>query len=52
MGLTFGQEKKYSPRDLLPYGLIGFTNSNFVGDLEDQKSVMGYYFFLNEVVVS
>lgn len=34
------------------YGLIGHMNSNFAGDLEDQKSVMGYYFFLNGTVVS
>lgn len=52
MRLTFGQERKRSPKDSLLYRLIDFANSNFVGDPEDQKSVIDYYFFLNGVVVS
>lgn len=53
MGLIFGQELvKQLPKNLLLYGLIGYTDSNFARNLEDQKSVMGYYFFLNRVVVS
>ncbi len=35
-----------------PYGLIGYTDSNFAGDPEDQKSVMKNCFFLNGAVVS
>ncbi len=34
-----------------PYGLIGYADSNFAGDPEDQKSVMGNCFFLNGAVV-
>ena len=49
LGLVYGQT---TVRDSLPYCLIGYTNSNFAGDPEDCKSVMGYYFFLNEAVVS
>lgn len=53
MGLVFGQElSNRLPRDPPPYGLIGFADSNFAGDLGDRKSVMGYCFFLNEAVVS
>lgn len=52
MELTFGQEQERLPRDLLSYRLIGFANSNFARDPEDRKSVMGYCFFLNRVVVS
>ena len=37
---------------LPPYGLIGYADSNFAGDPEDQKSVMGNSFFLNGAVVS
>lgn len=50
--LTFGQERDYLPRDLLSYKLIGFVDSNLVGDPEESKSIMGYSFFLNGVVVS
>ncbi len=53
MGLIFGRESNNRlPRDPPPYDLIGFANSNFAGDSEDQKSVMGYCFFLNRAVVS
>lgn len=53
MGLVFRQESRQglAPRDPPPYGLIGYANSNFVGDPEDRKLVMGYYFFLNRAVV-
>ena len=48
LGLVYGQ---ITARDSLPYGLIGYANSNFAGDPEDRKSVMGYCFFLNGAVV-
>ncbi len=35
-----------------PYSLIGYADSNFVGDPEDLKSVMGNCSFLNGAVVS
>ena len=41
-----------SPISLVPYGLIGYGDSNFAGDSEDRKSVIGYCFFLNSAVVS
>lgn len=41
-----------SPISPAPYGLIGYGDSNFAGDPEDRKSVMGYCFFLNGAVVS
>lgn len=40
------------PRDSLPYKLVRYANSNIARDPKDQKSVIGYYFFLNKVVVS
>lgn len=52
MKLSFGWEEKCLPKDLLPYKLICFANNNFARDLENWKSVMSYYFFLNRVVVS
>lgn len=53
IGLTFGRKlNNRLPRDPPPYGLIGFADSNFAGDPEDRKSVMGYCFFLNGAVVS
>ncbi len=53
MGLVFGQElSNRLLRDPPPYGLIGFADSNFAGDPEDRKSVMGHCFFLNRAVVS
>ena len=53
MGLIFGRESaERSPRDPSPYGLVGYADSNFAGDPEDRKSVMGYCFFLNGAVVS
>ena len=53
MGLIFGRESaEQLPRDPLPYGLVGYADSNFAGDPKDRKSVMGDCFFLNGAVVS
>ena len=50
--LIYGQRQDRSlPTLPAPYGLIGYGDSNFAGNPEDRKSVMGYYFFLNGVVV-
>ncbi len=52
MGLVFGRETANRlPKKPPLYGLLGYANSNFAGDSEDRKSVMGYCFFLNEAVV-
>lgn len=51
--LVYGQRPDgSSPTVPAPYGLIGYGDSNFAGDPEDRKSVMGYCFFLNGGVVS
>ena len=51
--LAYGHRPDGSSQIILtPYGLIGYSDSNFVGDPEDRKSVMGYCFFLNGAVVS
>ena len=51
--LVYGQRPDGSSPILpAPYGLIGYGDSNFAGDPEDRKSVMGYCFFLNGAVVS
>ena len=42
-GLIYGWENS-SPRDPSPFGLKGYANSNFVGNPEDRKLVMGYIF--------
>ncbi len=53
MGLIYGREiANRLPRELPPYSLVGYANSNFAGDPEDRKLVMGYSFFLNGAVVS
>lgn len=53
LGLVFGRQPNgQPPRDPPPYGLIGYADSNFAGDPEDRKSVMGYCFFFNGAVVS
>lgn len=52
MGLTFGRVTSRLPKDPPPYGLTDYADSNFAGDAEDRKSVMGYCFFLNGAVVS
>ena len=52
-GLIFGRKSNNRLlRDLPPYGLIGFIESNFAEDPKDRKSVMSYCFFLNGAVVS
>lgn len=50
--MTFSQKEKRLLRDLLHYRLIDFVDNNFIKDLKDQKSVIGYCFFLNKVVIS
>lgn len=39
-------------KKLPPYGLVKYLDSNFARDLENWKSVISYYFFLNRVVKS
>ncbi len=53
MGLIFGRVSinRRLLQDPSPYGLVGYTDSNLAGDSKDQKSVMGYHFFLNGAVV-
>lgn len=34
------------------YGLIRYANSNYAGNLEGQKFVMGHFFFIHKAVVS
>lgn len=34
-----------------PYGLVRYANSNYASNPKDCKSVMRYYFFVNEAVV-
>ncbi len=52
LGLVYGKTSDgRSPTLPLPYGLIGYADSNFADDPEDQKSVIGNCFFLNGVVV-
>lgn len=53
LGLIYGQRQDGSSLILsAPYGFIGYGNSNFAGDPEDRKSVMGYCFFFNGAVIS
>lgn len=52
MGLIFSQEiANCLPRKPPSYSLVDYADSNCAGDLEDRKSVMGYCFSLNGVVV-
>lgn len=52
LGLVYGRTSNERSPTLPPlYGLIGYADSNFVGNPEDQKSVMGNCFFLNGAVV-
>lgn len=51
LGLNYGDILKSdgqtkAPVTSSPYGLVGYTDSNYAGDLEDRKSVMGYFFYL------
>lgn len=39
------------PRNLSLYDFLSYVNSNFAGDLEDQKLVMGNCFFFNKEIV-
>lgn len=39
------------PRNPLSYELVGYADNNFARDTEDQKSVIGYFFFLNRAMV-
>lgn len=39
-------------KNLLLYNLINYINSNIARDPKDYKSIIGYFFFLNKVVLS
>lgn len=52
MGLVFGRDvKSHLFRNLSFYGLISYIVSNLARDPRDQKSVMGYCFFLNGAII-
>lgn len=52
ISLIFDQKiANYFLRKSPPYNLVDYVDSDFVENLEDQKSVMGYYFFLNRAIV-
>ena len=52
MELVFEREvNSYLPKNSLWYGFISYADSNFAKDLRDQRSVIGYCFFLNRVVI-
>lgn len=53
MSLIFGWKiANHLLRKPPPYSLVGYADSNFAGDLEDRKLVLGYCFFINGAVVS
>lgn len=63
LGLTYRahpkpeKEEKKKAKTKIPvrqsmFGLIWHIDSNYLGDLEDKKSVMGHYFFIYRVLIS
>lgn len=50
LGLIYGIAS--NTNSLLSYDLIGHTDSNYIGDSKDCKSIIGLCFFINEVIVS
>lgn len=52
MELIFSQESaKQFSKDLLFYRLVGYADSHFAKDPQNQKLVIGYYFILNRAIV-
>lgn len=49
---VMGQENNERFHSLQPFGLIGYTDSNFAGDPEGRKSVMGYCVFMAGALLS
>lgn len=47
LSLCYGRETRVVGHDAYKYGLVGCADSNYAGDPEDRKSVMGYCFFFN-----
>ena len=33
------------------YELVGYTNNSYVGDINDQKSIIGYCFFFGGAII-
>lgn len=53
MSLIYGQKlNSRMLKDTPPIVLIEFADSRFIGGPEDRKSLIGYCFFMNDVVVS
>lgn len=48
LGITYKASKIKS----IAYELIEYINNNYVKDSKDCKSIIRYYFFINEKVVS
>lgn len=59
LGLVYGahpqsenKAKAKTPAGQLPFGLVGYADSNYAGDPEDRKSVIGHCFFIHGAIVS
>lgn len=53
MGLIFGSESaEWWPGNPPSYRLVSYSDINFARDPGDQKSVIGYYLFINGAVIS
>lgn len=50
LGIIYGTSS--STDSSQPYGFVGYADSNYAGDPEDRKSVIGYCFFINGAVAS
>lgn len=52
LGLVYGKKlDKTPPRDLPLYNFLSYVDNNFTNDSEDQKSVIGHFFFFNITIV-
>lgn len=51
-GALFPLEKKKAPVAPPPFRLVGYVNSNYVGNLEDKKSLIRHCFFIHGAIVS
>ena len=52
LGLIYGRDAAHLMESYKPHGIVGYADSNYAGNPEDRKSIMGYCFFMNGAVVT
>lgn len=53
MGIVWGKDPaSHRESDYGPFGIVGYADSSYAGDIDDRKSITGYCFFLGGAITT